>query len=246
MGYGVFVVLCVVTAWLSRRKRRSVTGGSGPSAGLEHPPAVVPASGSPCRPALRSCCWRSPITSTQNVAAIPFLWVLPLSLYLLSFILCFESARMVPAQGLSWACSRWRWAAWLMRFAGVPEQSDQGDDSAFRRGPVYLLHGLPWRIGALKPHPQQLTSFYLMISVGGALGGVFVALIAPRVFTGFMSCRSVWRLRHRRAGGACAPIRRAAWVVRGCSPRRWGCVLRIGRGGLSRIRDPAARLATRA
>src|SRR3984957_7231213 len=37
----------------------------------------------------------------------------------------------------------------------------------------------------LKPHPSRLTAFYVMIALGGALGGVFVALIAPRLFSGF-------------------------------------------------------------
>ena len=40
-------------------------------------------------------------------------------------------------------------------------------------------------LARLKPHPDHLTTFYLMIAFGGALGGVFVALVAPRLFSGY-------------------------------------------------------------
>lgn len=122
---------------------------------------------------------------TQNIAAIPFLWILPLSLYLLSFILCFESTR--------WYRRRFFLALFAvfvgaMAYALSPE---------FQNNPVKVMipffaiglfacsmvcHG---ELVRLKPHPRRLTSFYVMIALGGALGGVFVALIAPRIFPGF-------------------------------------------------------------
>ncbi|MFN7998224.1 MAG: fused MFS/spermidine synthase [Bryobacteraceae bacterium] len=125
---------------------------------------------------------------TQNVAAIPFLWVLPLSLYLLSFILCFESTRWYQRK------------LFLRLFAvAVASMAYALSDSAFDNTahlfslliPLYALglfvccmvcHG---ELVRLKPHPRYLTSFYVMIALGGALGGVVVALIAPHVFPGY-------------------------------------------------------------
>jgi hypothetical protein len=122
---------------------------------------------------------------TQNVAAIPFLWILPLSLYLLSLILCFEGRgwyvrglflRLLPV------------ALGAMAYA-LPSQYSGGP--LFVVLPTYLAglfvccmvcHG---ELAELKPAAEYLTTFYLMISLGGALGGVFVCLFAPHVFPGF-------------------------------------------------------------
>lgn len=119
-----------------------------------------------------------------NIASVPFLWVIPLSLYLLSFILCFESHRWyrrglflrllgVALGGMTYALS--------MQFANAP---------LVVLIPLFCVglficcmfcHG---ELARLKPHPAHLTSFYLMCSLGGALGAVFVALLAPRLFSG--------------------------------------------------------------
>ncbi len=118
---------------------------------------------------------------TQNIAPMPLLWVLPLGLYLLTFILCFESGRwyqrsvflplLFPAIG----CLEW--------FTGTVDT-----DQLIWVVPLLLLslfvccmacHG---ELARLKPGPAQLTTFYLSLSAGGALGGLFVALFAPRVF----------------------------------------------------------------
>lgn len=119
---------------------------------------------------------------TQNVAAIPFLWIVPLSLYLLSFILCFESHRwysrtvFVPIfiAGLGSL-------AWFITAMETPEK--------LILALVYLAmvlfvvcmvcHG---ELSRMKPDAAHLTGFYLTISVGGAIGGLFVAFFAPRVF----------------------------------------------------------------
>ena len=122
---------------------------------------------------------------TQNVAAVPFLWVLPLSLYLLSFIVCFGG-------------KEWRWKR---SFAPLPALALLAMTYALADGnenlnvnlllPLWmgglfvsclLCHG---ELARLKPAPSQLTAFYLMMSIGGALGGVFVGLIAPHIFNAF-------------------------------------------------------------
>ncbi len=122
---------------------------------------------------------------TSNVASIPFLWVLPLALYLLTFILCFES-------------SMWyRRAIFLPLFAlaiaGLAYGIGEGlGDYGFRKQIAYyavclfvccmVCHG---ELARTKPAARYLTGFYLMISVGGAIGGLLVAYVAPRVFNAF-------------------------------------------------------------
>jgi hypothetical protein len=121
---------------------------------------------------------------TQEVAVIPFLWVLPLALYLLSFILTFSGERgyhrklyailfmlstaltlfvMLNATSLH---VYWQILAYcLLLFTAC-----------------MLCHG---ELYLLRPPPGYLTTFYLMVSIGGALGGIFVSLIAPVIFNGY-------------------------------------------------------------
>ncbi|HLY61883.1 MAG TPA: fused MFS/spermidine synthase [Terriglobia bacterium] len=123
---------------------------------------------------------------SQNVAAVPFLWILPLSLYLLSFILCF-AARSFYNRGIFLRMLALALAA--MAYA-LPSQYSGGP--LFVVLPLYSLglficcmvcHG---ELAELKPPPPQyLTAFYLSVSLGGAIGGIFVCLIAPHVFPGF-------------------------------------------------------------
>jgi len=125
---------------------------------------------------------------TQNVASIPFLWILPLSLYLLSLVICFEgrSGRgwytrevwMVPAMlgagAMAWALFAHHAA--LSVYVALP---------VFTAGLFFgcmLCHG---ELSLSKPCPAYLTHFYLSVSAGGALGGLAVALLAPRIFNGY-------------------------------------------------------------
>jgi len=121
----------------------------------------------------------------QNIASIPFLWVVPLALYLLSFVICFEGrggaggysrrVMLVPGMILTAAMG---WAlvthnAVLSIYASVP---------LFSVGLLVgccICHG---EIAASKPAPQYLTQFYLALAAGGALGGLLVAVLAPHIF----------------------------------------------------------------
>jgi hypothetical protein len=119
---------------------------------------------------------------TQDVAAIPFLWIIPLVVYLLSFIICFESPRLyhravfVPLLIASLA---------FMSYRLWPEHGKLdlrlviGLLSAGLFVCCMVCHG---ELARLKPHPRYLTGFYVTISVGGAAGGLFVGLLAPNVF----------------------------------------------------------------
>ena len=119
---------------------------------------------------------------TLDIAVIPFLWVLPLSLYLLSFILCFDHPRWYR-----------RGLYMTLLIAGILGHIWVGrkavDMHVATIIAIYavmlfsccmLCHGELYR---LRPHARHLTGFYLMISLGGALGGLFVAVIAPLIFT---------------------------------------------------------------
>jgi SAM-dependent methyltransferase len=117
---------------------------------------------------------------TLNVAAIPFLWVLPLALYLLSFVFCFEAS--------GWY-RRWLFLPLLgAGLAAVCLTLTQSNPSIWALIPLYcatlfaacmVCHG---ELARSKPDPRHLTGFYLMLALGGALGGVLVGLVAPSVF----------------------------------------------------------------
>jgi SAM-dependent methyltransferase len=122
---------------------------------------------------------------SQEVAAIPLLWVEPLSIYLLSFILCFEghgwySPRLYRVL-LPLACLTFAWRlqgaaggiAWELPLVGA---------ALFIC--CMFCHG---ELARLKPEPKQgLAFFYLMIALGGALGAAFVSLFAPNVFRTYL------------------------------------------------------------
>jgi hypothetical protein len=125
---------------------------------------------------------------TENVAAMPFLWIVPLSLYLLSFIICFEGR-----SGRGWYERRfWILPAMLATPVMAWALSAYGENlSLYLALPVYavgLLLGCIVCHGELarsKPNPDYLTHFYLSLAAGGALGGLLVGLVAPEIFSGY-------------------------------------------------------------
>ena len=120
----------------------------------------------------------------QEVASIPFLWVLPLSLYLLSFIFCFESDRIYGRAIFGAALVVGAGTAALVLNEGFSVTlGRQVVVYAFALFAVCMVcHG---ELVRLKPGPRHLTRFYLAIAAGGAAGGVLVGVVAPRVFDGF-------------------------------------------------------------
>jgi SAM-dependent methyltransferase len=127
-----------------------------------------------------------------DVASVPLLWVVPLALYLTTFILCFASERN-HRPGLFVA---------LALFALISDAAlNDANFGILWKGlgvdPVYdeilsltallfagcmLLHGMLQR---LRPPAEQLTTYYLSISAGGAIGGIFVGLLAPILFNDY-------------------------------------------------------------
>ncbi|MCC6210136.1 MAG: fused MFS/spermidine synthase [Burkholderiales bacterium] len=123
---------------------------------------------------------------TQNVAAIPMLWLAPLTLYLLTFILAFEGGRLgrlLYRVEVYWSVLLvWLGGmAWLL--ADDRFQFDLGLQLAMFLSGLFVgclfCHGELYRS---RPAARHLTAFYLTISAGGALGGLLVAVAAPLVF----------------------------------------------------------------
>ncbi len=121
---------------------------------------------------------------TQEVGSIPFLWILPLSLYLLSFIICFEHPRWYfrPLFFALLFLSA-TFSAFLLE-AG-PEATLVAQIVGYSLAcfaSAMCCHG---ELSRLKPSYEHLTLFYLLVAIGGALGGIFVAIVAPRIFVNF-------------------------------------------------------------
>jgi hypothetical protein len=124
---------------------------------------------------------------SQEVAAIPFLWVLPLTLYLLSFVLCFDSDRCYRPALFRWLLP----AAWVAIGSRIGVTGASGDlrvDIPLMLSALFILclfcHG---ELARTKPVRRQgLAFFYLTIAAGGALGGVFVGFAAPNLFSTFL------------------------------------------------------------
>jgi hypothetical protein len=123
---------------------------------------------------------------SQNVAPIPLLWVVPLALYLLTFILCFESDKLYQRWViLPWLAPALAWMAYGI-YANEGNLHIKVTIPVFAAGlfiACMMCHG---ELSLRKPAPQYLTLFYLMVSLGGALGGTLVALVAPRVFPSYL------------------------------------------------------------
>ncbi len=128
----------------------------------------------------------------RDVASVPFLWILPLCTYLLTFILCFASARLYPRVALVGLA-----LVLLVTFVALGDQSplsapgSRSNTSLYSQVAGYtlllfvccmFLHGELYR---LRPPPESLTTYYLYISGGGAAGGLFVGLLAPGIFTNY-------------------------------------------------------------
>ncbi|HEX9011527.1 MAG TPA: fused MFS/spermidine synthase [Holophagaceae bacterium] len=123
---------------------------------------------------------------STNVAPIPFLWVVPLALYLLSFILCFDSDRWYR-RGLFLSLLPLCLAGMaLLLLPDFRRGAVRWQVLAFNAGLFVACMTAHGELARLKPHPRHLTGFYLRLSLGGALGGLFVAVAAPHLFRSYL------------------------------------------------------------
>lgn len=183
IGYAVFVASCLVTAGFAWRRI------SNPAEQHSSPIATGPA------PSRWECMLWVGLAATasilllamtrhltQDIAPVPFLWVLPLSIYLLSFILCFDAPRYYVRR---------------LFLGALPFALLAMDRVLDGVGDVWLLVGLTCaslfifcmichgELVRRKPPVQHLTLFYLMLAIGGACGGALVGLVAPAVFNAY-------------------------------------------------------------
>jgi hypothetical protein len=185
-AYVVFVVLCVWTAHISTRDREIERAAA---AGEEEIPAPPGRKTLLLWVALAACpsALLLSITNhlTQDVASIPFLWIVPLTIYLLSFILCFD------ADG--WYQRPIYMALLWPALIGMAYMLHKGTEdinlkimlSAFSAAFFICCMVCHGELVKVKPHPRYLTSFYLMLSIGGAAGGVLVGVVAPYLFISY-------------------------------------------------------------
>jgi len=184
-AYGLFVLLCLGTTVYGVRHGTAPVPGAAASEPAGAPPTLADHLLWLALPAL--ACWLLlAVTNhiTQHVASIPFLWILPLSVYLLSFVLTFESDRwyrrplFLPLAALLLALCAY----------GLNDSLGTAVRSAV---PLYVgglfvlcmfLHG---EMARRRPAPRHLTRFYFMLSLGGALGGIAVGLVAPHVLPAY-------------------------------------------------------------
>jgi hypothetical protein len=118
----------------------------------------------------------------QQVAVIPFLWVLPLAIYLFSFIICFDNQRWYRRSVFQPALGAAVFLALVV--LSSPEISIVIQIVIYSMLLFTICMVCHGELVKLKPHERYLTSFYLMVAIGGALGGIFVVAIAPWLFTG--------------------------------------------------------------
>jgi hypothetical protein len=193
-AYAVFAVLCAVSAVYSAGNRGQTTISSVEPNTVEDPNSGLP----PVSPSRRDyAAWLLfsamgafmllAVTNhiTHDVASVPFLWILPLTIYLLTFILCFEGRgwyrRLIFLGPLLVVVS-------AMAFALHVERGLMDIKEAIPLNLVGLFvmcmffHG---ELAARKPAPRFLTRFYLMVSLGGALGGLAVGLAAVKLFNAY-------------------------------------------------------------
>jgi hypothetical protein len=213
-GYAVFVLLAIAAAWTGVRRG----AGAAPAelaavdAHAEGIAAAPPAASSAASPSVTGVAGTPPTLSeqglwlllaalgstlllavtthiTQNVASIPFLWVLPLSIYLITFILCFDG------KGWYWRRPYFALAA-LATVAMLGGLSWRPEGLGVERAILHIEHAVPvyafglfvlcmfahGELVARKPAPAHLTRFYLMVSLGGAVGGLLVGIGAPLAF----------------------------------------------------------------
>jgi hypothetical protein len=142
----------------------------------------------------------------QNVATVPLLWIIPLSLYLISFIVAFDSPRWYSRTFFCIAClvlmsaiALWgTWTEWLSDVLNAVNGFGEDDPRRYRLWTDWVLQCAVYfgglfavcmvchcEMANLKPSPKYLTAYFMTMSIGGAIGGLLVNLLCPYIFTTF-------------------------------------------------------------
>jgi len=183
IAYFGFVLLCGATAYLSTRGPAAAPAPVAHAGdGGEHAPAIGDRLLWIALSAMGSCLLLA-VTNhlTQNIASIPFLWVVPLSIYLMTFILCFDHPRWYH-RGIFITLT----AVLLPAMAWYSDSLDLWTAAPLYTAGLFVCcmfcHG---ELTRMRPAPRHLTTFYLMVSIGGAIGALLVGVAAPSLLSGY-------------------------------------------------------------
>lgn len=194
-AFALFVLLLVALAW---RVSRAEGGGAAPVAAIaiedatrQPPDGAMPNAATQWRWIALSAAGSMLLLAvsnhiTQNVASVPLLWILPLTLYLLTFILTFD--------GTGWYKRKVYAVPFFVMVIGMcfllVEKDYQFDliiqTSVFCVGLFVVCMVCHGELVLAKPAPMHLTRFYLLVSIGGALGALVVSVAAPLLFSTYL------------------------------------------------------------
>ncbi|MEY3603916.1 MAG: hypothetical protein RIQ49_948 [Pseudomonadota bacterium] len=199
VGYAIFALLCIWVGWKSISAPASLSAidegrSLAPQSHEDESATGKEQSGSTQAPPLSArLAWivLSALGSavllavtnhlTQNISSVPFLWVLPLALYLVTFIICFDRPGWYH-RGF-WGVAAATSLPMMVYFAdSLALFQVSGLYAAGLFAVCMFCHG---ELASLKPHPSQLTRFYLAMSLGGALGALSIAIGAPLLLSGY-------------------------------------------------------------
>ena len=179
-GYLLFVVACAASGFLSLRRRLPQAVAEVCESKEKTPPPALREQLTWLLLSAMGAFMLLAVTNhiTHDLASVPFLWILPLSLYLFTFVLCFE--------GRNWYRRKWFIAPLVLLLAAmawtVLEVELKAGIPISLAGLFVICMFFHGELAARKPAPEHLTRFYLMMSLGGALGGLAVGLVAVKIF----------------------------------------------------------------
>jgi len=216
-GYLAFAALCGSCAWAARASSRPVEPGAPTGAEAATSADTERGDGGGfllwiSLSAIGSLLMLSTTNQmSQAIPPVPLLWVLPLALYLASFIICFDNDRWYDRR--VW-CSLFLASLAPTLFVlieglwfPVPIRVTVYAATLFFG--CMVCHG---ELARSRPEPGQLTSFYLSQSLGGAIGGIFATFVAPALFLDYwefhLSLAAAYTLAAARIGGEFAGERR--------------------------------------
>jgi len=187
VGFGLFAVLAIVSVLAVARARPAPVVAEMPAASPAAAPLswadqilwlVLAALGTVALLAVSAFI-------TQDIASVPMLWIVPLALYLLSFVLCFDRD--------FWYRRRIFWPAVLLLtpvmgwYLNTPQRSlpIAAAIALYCVGLFAICMFANGELARARPGPERLTRFYLLLALGGALGGIFAGVVAPHFFNGY-------------------------------------------------------------
>lgn len=209
-AFAVFFIGCAYCAWYTFN---AIRGHASQPNATNAPPKPTPAPGIGLwvvwiiLPALASVMFLAVTNEVcQNVATVPLLWIIPLSLYLISFIVAFDSPRWYSRTFFCLAClvlmsaiALWGlWTEWLSDVLNNIRGFGEDDPRRYRLWADWVLQCTVYFSGLfavcmvchcemahLKPSPKYLTAYFMTMSIGGAIGGLLVNLLCPYIFKTF-------------------------------------------------------------